>query len=270
MTDMRDKVVLITGAAMGMGKLLAEEFLADGARVILIDMNGEALAKTAAELGEPETGVLEYVADITNRHSVTALRDWVHRETGPIDVLVNNAGTVAGGKFLEVPIEDHFRTIDVNVNALMHMTHAFLPDLVEKRAGHVVMLASAAGFVGVPSASSYSASKWAVIGFSESVRLELEREGLHEIKFTIVCPSFVDTGMFSGVKAPLLAGMLEPHDIAKTIYRAIKRDDLWVIEPLVVKTVPFLRAVFPTRIVDGLSSLLGMDRSMDTWVGRQS
>lgn len=268
MTDIRGKVVLITGAAMGMGKLLAEKFVADGARVILVDVNREELIKTAADLGTPETGVLEYVADVSDRPSVAALRDWVHREIGPIDVLVNNAGIVSGGPFLEVPIEQHIKTIEVNLNGLMCMTHVFLPDLVEKQSGHIVMLASAAGFVGVPAASSYAASKWAVIGFTESVRLELEREGLYDIKFTIACPGFVDTGMFAGVKAPLLAAVLEPETIADTIYAAFKQDNLWVIEPAVVKTVPLIRAVLPTFVADRLGDLLGMNRSMDTWIGR--
>jgi len=270
MKDVRGKVVVITGAALGMGKLLAKKFVADGARTVMVDLNPQALSAAVSELGGPEQGAFEYIADITDRGKVLALRQWVHGEFGTVDVLVNNAGIVAGGPFLKVPIEKHLRTIDVNVSALISMTHAFLPDMIEKRAGHLIMLASAAGFVGVPALSSYCASKWAVIGFSESVRLELEREGITGVKLTIVCPSYVDTGMFAGAKAPLLTPMLKPEEIVESIYRGFKQDKLWVIEPAVVKTIPAMKALLPTPIVDRIGALLGMHSSMDEWVGRRN
>ncbi len=269
MKEVTGKVVLITGAALGMGRLLARKFAGDGAKLVLVDVNGEALAKTAAELSGRDRGVLDYVADITDQGEVSALKDWVQGELGPIDVLVNNAGVVYGGPFLKVPIERHVKTVNVNVNALMIMTHAFLPDLMQKQAGHIIMLASASGFTGVPALSSYAASKWAVIGFSESLRLELEREGLGAIKLTIVCPSFVDTGMFAGVKPPLLAPILKPEEVVESIYRAFKQDKTWVIEPAVVRTIPLMRAALPTPLVDRIGAMLGMHSSMDSWVGRK-
>jgi len=269
MKDVKGKVVLITGAAMGMGKGLAELFGRDGARLVLWDLNGPELEKTAGQLKQAGIEVHTYLCDITNRAQVHERADQVHKEVGPVDVLVNNAGVVFGGELLKVPEEKIERTLQVNLLAYFWVTRAFLPDMVAKRAGHVVNLASAAGLMGVADLTAYCASKFGVIGFSESLRLEMRRAKLKDIKFTIVCPSYVSTGMFEGVQPPLFSAFLPPVVMVHKIYNAVKKDRVWVMEPASVKIMPFLKAVTHQSILDWVSDMLGVNRSMQNWTGRK-
>ena len=268
MKDVKGKVVLITGGAMGMGKGLAELFGRDGARLVLWDVNRPELEKTASQLKKNGVEVHSYLCDITNRGQVYERRDQVHKEVGPVDVLVNNAGVVFGGEFLKVPEEKLERTLQVNLVAMFWVTRAFLPDMVAKRAGHVVNLASAAGLMGVADLTAYCASKFGVIGFSESLRLEMRRAKLKEIKFTIVCPSYVATGMFEGVKPPLFSAFLPPEVMTQKIYQAVKKNQVWVLEPASVKIMPFFKAITVQPLLDFFGDLLGVNSSMNKWVGR--
>lgn len=269
MKDVKGKVVLITGGAMGMGKGLAGLFGRDGARLVLWDLNGPELEKTASQLKQTGVEVHTYLCDITNRDQVHAKADQVRKEVGPVDVLVNNAGVVFGGELLKVPEEKIERTLQVNLLAYFWVTRAFLPDMVAKKAGHVVNLASAAGLMGVADLSAYCASKFGVIGFSESVRLELRRAGLKDIKLTIVCPSYVSTGMFEGVQPPLFSPFLQPEVMVRKIYEAVKKDKVWVLEPASVKAMPFLKAITHQSILDWVSDTLGVNQSMQNWTGRK-
>ena len=270
MKDVKGKVVLITGGAMGMGKGLAELFGKDGARLVLWDLNGPELEKTAGQLKQSGVEVHTYLCDITNRAQVHEKADQVHKEVGPVDVLVNNAGVVFGGEFLKVPEEKHERTLQVNLLAYFWVTRAFLPDMVAKKAGHVVNLASAAGLMGLADLTAYCASKFGVVGFSESLRLEMRRAGLKDIKFTIVCPSYVATGMFEGVRAPLFSAFLKPEVMVRKIYDAVKKDKVWVLEPASVKVMPFLKAITHQSILDWVSDSIGVNRSMTHWTGRKN
>jgi len=269
MRDVKGKVVLITGAAMGMGKGLAGLFGRDGARLVLWDLNGPELEKTAGQLQQAGAEVHTYLCDITNRAQVHERAAQVHKEVGPVDVLVNNAGVVFGGEFLKVPEEKHERTLQVNLVSYFTVTRAFLPDMVAKKAGHVVNLASAAGLMGVADLTAYCASKFGVVGFSESLRLELRRSGLKDVKLTVVCPSYVSTGMFEGVRPPLFSAFIEPEVMVQKIYDAVKKDKVWVLEPASVKAMPFLKAITHQSILDFMSDTLGVNQSMQNWTGRK-
>ncbi len=267
MKDVKDKNVIITGAAMGIGKLFAKRFAADGARLVLVDVNEEALTHTGEEIRGQGTDVATYVCDLSQRRNVEDLSDKVHAEVGKMDVVVNNAGVVFGGPFLEVDQDKHDLTMQVNAMAFMWMTRAFLPDMIEKGAGHFLNVASASGLLGLPRGTSYAASKWAAIGFSESIRLEMAELGHKNIKVTIVAPSYIRTGMFDGVNAPLLTPLLDPEDLVDKAYRAFKRDQIYVLEPFMVKLTPFLKGVLPPPVFDAVGKLFGVTRSMDAWKG---
>ena len=147
----------------------------------------------------PTTGKrLSYVCDISDREKVYDLAGRVAREFGAIDILVNNAGIVKSHPFLEKPDELIERTIAVNLMAQFWTMKAFLPGMVEKKEGHVVNMASAGGLLGVPYISDYAASKFAVVGLTESLRQEFKLRGLRKVRFTYVCPNTVNTGMFAG------------------------------------------------------------------------
>lgn len=268
MTTLQGKRVLITGGAQGIGLQMARQFAAHGCEIVIADIDDEKLAEAKATIEALHAKAWGFRVDVTNPTSIASLRQQIAAEAGPIDILVNNAGVVFGGPFTETPIDDHFKTYEVNVLGVVAMTHAFLPDLIERPEAHLVHIASASGFIGLPYGSTYASSKWAVIGFGESIRAELKLTGQHHVHNTIVCPSYIGTGMFEGAEAPKATRILDPEDIATKIVHAVERNKLYVLEPFMVKLTPILRDLLPTSLYDRVSHLFGADTSMAHWKGR--
>lgn len=267
MKDVKGKTTLITGAAAGMGKIWARRFAEDGSNLVLWDIDEEGLNQVAEELRTRGVDVMTQRVDVTDREAIYKAALKVQAETGGVDVLLNNAGVVAGGPLLEVPDEKINLTIDVDFRALFFTMKAFLPRMIERQSGHIINISSASGLVGVPHLATYAACKWGVIGLTESVRLELELEKKHGIKFTLVCPSFVDTGMFEGAKPMFLTKMLTPEEIVDSAYKAFKRDQYWVVEPWLIKLGPPLKGILPQKLFDKINDLLGSTTSMTQWKG---
>ena len=267
MTIVRGKTVLITGAAMGMGREMAFLFAKDGARLALWDINREKLEKTVSELKNITPEVASYEVDLADTAKTKQAADAVHREIGAVDILVNNAGFVAAGLFQDVPIEKHIKTININTNAVMLCTHLFLPDMIQKKEGHIVNMASAAGLMAVPDLTSYSASKFAVVGFTESLRMELRQMKLKEIHTTTVCPSLVTTGMFDGMKAPTLSPTLTPQQMASKIFDGVKKNKIYVKAPFIVNTIPLTKALLPPNAFAFVNETLKVNTALDTWKG---
>lgn len=268
MSSLEGKRVLITGGAQGIGLEMAKKFAEHGSEIVIADIDDEKLAEAKAAIEALGVAAWCFRVDVTNPTSIASLRAQIAAEAGPIDVLVNNAGVVFGGPFTETPLDDHFKTYAVNVLGVVAMTHAFLPDLIERPEAHLVHIASASGFIGLPFGSTYASSKWAVIGFGESIRAELKLLGHEHVHHTIVCPSYVGTGMFEGAEAPKATHILEPGDLATKIVHAVERNKVHVLEPFMVKLTPILRDLLPTGLYDKISHLFGADTSMAHWKGR--
>lgn len=269
MTTIAGSNVLITGGASGIGRQVALKAAAAGARVVLWDIDEERLASVRDELLRvTRSPARAYRCDVSDRRSVYAVADRVRSEVGAVNVLVNNAGVVSGRPFLECSDAQIERTIAVNTLAHFWTCKAFLPDMVRAGTGHVVTIASAAGVVGVARMADYSASKWAAVGFDEALRMEL-RQLAPGVKTTVVCPYFVDTGMFRGVatRFPWLLPILKEEAVAEQIVRAIARNRPRVMMPPLVYFVPPLR-ILPVRVFDAVADFLGINRSMDEFVGR--
>jgi len=267
MKELEKKRVLLTGAARGIGLEMAIKFAERGAEIVLTDLDEAALpgaAEVIAVLGVP---VHTFRLDVTDHQAILALAARLDDELGPIDVLVNNAGVVFGGPFADVPLEKHKLTYDVNVMGVVAMTHAFLPGLLARPDAHLVNIASASGFIGLPYGSTYASSKWAVIGFSESIRAELDLAGNDHVHVTTVCPSYIGTGMFEGVRAPTGTKVLDPVYVARRVVEAVERNQAYVLEPWLVSVTPPLKALLPTRMFDWVSSVLGANTSMSGWIG---
>ena len=209
-----------------------------------------------------------YVCNVSDREGVYAAALQVRSEVGPIHILVNNAGVVAGRPLLECSDEAIERTLAVNTLALFWTCKAFLPDMIRAGFGHVVTVASAAGIIGVPRLSDYCASKWAAVGFDESLRAEL-RQTAPGVKTTIVCPHYVNTGMFRGVRTrfPWLLPILKENVVAERIVQAIRRNRPRVWMPPLVYLVPLLR-ILPVGLFDAMATLLGVHSAMDKFAGR--
>lgn len=268
MSEIKGKNVLVTGGAMGLGRLMAERALAEGAaRIVLWDINAEKLDETAAALRAGGAPVDTHVVDVSRLESILEAAARVLAEAGHIDILFNNAGIVVGRPFLEHSHEDLERTIRVNTLGVMHVARAFVPKMAERRSGHVINIASAAGLIPVPRQSAYSPSKWACLSFSEILRLEMEADNTG-VRVTTVCPSYIDTGMFAGATAPLLTPILQPPYVVDRIFAAVKADRILLRLPWIVNLLPLMRGTLPARVFDFVAgSIFGVYKSMDHFKG---
>jgi len=268
MKDLKGKTVLVTGGAAGIGRLMSLDMAKLGARLVIWDINKANLEKVVAELREitPDAG-WGHIVDVTDRLAVYAAADRVKAECGQVDVLINNAGVVSGKMFLEVPDERIELTMKVNSLAMFWTCKAFLPDMMARDSGHVVTVASAAGLVGVAGLGDYCASKFAAVGFDESLRNELKKRG-SKVKTTVVCPFYIDTGMFQGVKtrSQLLLPILKEREAAAKIVHAILHDRPRLLMPGILGTIGVLRAL-PISGFDKAVTLLGVNSSMDEFTG---
>ena len=275
MTALNGKRVLISGAAQGIGRATAHALLRRGCDVVITDLREDLLEAAAIELraqaaqSAPRVPVVAaYPLDVTDEAAILQLRDEIHRTLGPIDVLVNNAGLVFGGSFLDVPLARHRTTYEVNTLGLVAMTHAFLPELIARPAGHLVYIASASAYIGLPYGTTYASSKWAVLGFSDGIRLELEELGHRHVHVTTVCPSFVSTGLFAGATAIKQTTFLEADALAEQIVRAVERDKVYLMAPRLAYITPMMRGVLPTWLFDWVGRWFGVTTSMQHWRGR--
>jgi all-trans-retinol dehydrogenase (NAD+) len=269
MTDLARKNVLITGAASGIGRLMAERVAALGARLVLWDIDEEGLEAFASELRGTGSEVSYYRCDLSSRDEIRETAAKVLAERGPVDVLVNNAGVVVGKFFLEETEEEIERTLAINALAPIWTTRAFLPAMVDGNGGHLVTISSAGGIVGTARLVDYTASKFAAFGFDESLRIDLRRRGI-EVRTTVVCPYYIGTGMFEGVKTRFrwLLPILDPEKVADRVVRAIVRNRRRLVMPWFVYTAWPLR-LLPVPVFDYLNDLFGLSRSMDEFRGRK-
>ena len=147
------------------------------------------------------------------------------------------------------------------------MVYVFLQDLIDRPISHIVNISSASGFTSLPGGATYASSKAAVTSFSESLLNELKKNGNTHVGMTITCTAYVKTGMFEGVKDPILIPMLTPEKLAKKIVRAVHLNKMFVLEPAFIKCIPIIKAIFPRFIYDYLGRMLGGYNSMDFWEG---
>ena len=267
MKDVKGKLVLITGAALGMGKLLTEKFCQNGAKVVMVDIRKEELKELLNEFRGRGYDVHDYICDISDSDQVHRMAEWTRQEFGTVSVLVNNAGVAYKGDLIEQTDGQLGKTVDVNFKALLWTMKSFLPGMIEQNEGHIINLASASGFVALPGGAVYGATKWAVIGLSESIHQEIINMEKN-VKMTIVCPSFVNTGMFEGAKAPTMTKFLSPEKIVEAIYNGFKKDKLYVMEPFMVKLTPALKWTLPTKLFDFITRTIGISSSMKSFTGR--
>ncbi len=269
MSRLEGATVLITGAASGLGRLLAHRAADRGASVILWDVNRDGLEAVASDLAGRHAGAVHaMVVDLTDRAAVYRAAGELDAASRGVDILINNAGIVSGRPLLETPDEMIEATFAVNTLALYWTAKAFLPGMIRRGRGHMVTIASAAGLVGVARQTDYSASKHAAVGFDESMRYELGRIA-PGVTTTVVCPSYIDTGMFAGVKTrfPRLLPILQDARVADRVIRAIQRNERRVLMPPFVKLLPAAR-LLPVPLFDRLVNFFGINVSMDEFTGR--
>ncbi len=169
---LKNKRVLITGGAKGIGFATALRLVREGCEVVLWDLDEKTLDDAKSELIKNGGNVSTFICDISKNGEVQKTAAVVREEIGKIDILINNAGYVKGGAFTDEDISVWDKTVQVNLNGLLYCTHAFLPEMYKENSGIIINISSASGLIGVPDLSVYAAIKWAVWGFTESMRLE--------------------------------------------------------------------------------------------------
>lgn len=267
------KRVLVTGAAMGLGKLFAERAVREGAAaVVLWDINETALKETAAELTGRGGTVHHHVVDVSAPDAIAEAAAAVREQVGGIDILVNNAGIVRGNSyFWETENRaDIDKTMAINSLAPMYVTLEFLPAMVAGSSeARVLTIASSAGLVSNPRMSVYAASKWAALGWSDSVRIELEQAGHAHVKVTTVCPTYINTGMFEGAKGFWFTPILEQQDVVDTSWREMKNGTPLVVLPWTSRLNKALSGLLPIKLRDLFLDTVGVYHSMDKFTGRK-
>ena len=262
--------VLITGGASGIGRIMGRMALEKGASALIIwDINVASIEAARNELGKLGK-VYGYVVDVANTEIVNKTYERVVNECGDVDVLINCAGIVTSNKtFDKMTTEEITRTMNINTLAPMFVTRAMLPDMIRRNRGHVCTIASAGGMLSNPKMSVYAASKWGAIGWSDSVRIEMQ-EMKSDVHFTTIAPYYINTGMFDGVKSRIIP-ILKPEYAARKIIRAIERDKTFKGIPFGFHFIRFWQFLLPTRLFDFFfGEVFGIYHTMDEFTGRQN
>jgi len=263
----KGKTILITGGASGIGKIMTLLFLEREAKVVIWDINEQQMAETISEFAS-KGEVVGFKVDVSNVDAIQETAQKVKREVGIVDVLINNAGIVVGKYFHEHSTADVIKTMEINANAPMLITSAFLGDMLKQNSGHICNIASSGGLISNPKMSVYAASKWSLIGWSDSLRIEMEQLK-KDVKVTTIMPYYINTGMFDGVQSKI--PILKPEAAALTIVKAIEKNKIRLTLPGYIYRVTRLgQALFSVRFFDWFTgSVLGIYKTMEHFTGRK-
>lgn len=249
--DLRGASIAITGGGRGIGRATAELFAARGARVAIGDLDG-------AEAAAKEIGGVGVALDVTDATSFAEFIARAEAAQGPIDVLVNNAGVMPNGDFLELGLASDRMTMEVNLFGVIHGMRAVLPGMLERGRGHVVNVASLAGKFPVKGLATYNASKFAVVGLTAATRLEYADSG---VSLTAILPSAVDTALASGLDMRPIP-KVKPEAIASAVVDSVAHRRGEVAVPGYVGLLADVAAVTPTPILDRVRRLMRDDRAL--------
>ncbi len=250
------ETVAITGAARGIGRATAQACLRQGMRVAIGDVDFAAAEKTAAELG---ASVVALPLDVTDRDSYAAFLDGAEQQLGPLDVLINNAGIMQVGRFIDEDDLTARRMVDINIHGVILGMKLALARMIPRDRGHIVNISSQAGKFGAPGGATYSATKHAVVGLTEAVRGELRLMGAH-VDLSYVMPFVVNTELGSGLGEARGMSNLEPTDVADAIVEALQFGivDVWV--PKSAKRTNVLGVVLPRSLSEVMARAMKADR----------
>ena len=261
--------IVITGAGSGIGRRLAILLGERGAKIScvgIIEASERATSKMIIDLGGNSHA---HICNVGDQESVSMAFASARDTFGPISMLINNAGIVNAKNIIDSTLPEIEKVIRVNLISHFITIKEALPDMIAARKGHIVTLSSSAGLIGVNKLADYSASKFGVFGMTESLRMEMKKK-YPGIRTTIVCPFYINTGMFKGVKTrfSLLLPILEEEYAAHRILNAILQNEQILIMPLFVQLVLWLRAIASVDLFDKVAQFMGISSSLDDFKGR--
>ena len=252
--SLRGRIVAITGGARGIGKATARALVLKGAKVAIGDLDRELAEQTAAEIGG---GTLALELDVTRRDSFEGFLDQVEERLGSLDVLVNNAGIMPLGRFVEEDDATAQRMVDINVHGVLYGMKLALPRMQRRGSGHLVNIASQAGKTGFPGGATYCGTKHFVVGVSEAVRAELRGSG---IEVSCVMPAVVNTELGSGLPETRAIKVLQPEDVADAIVDALERPKFDVFVPRESVGIYKFMTLLPRGARESLGRMLKADK----------
>ncbi|MGG0248918.1 3-ketoacyl-ACP reductase [Peribacillus frigoritolerans] len=221
MISLKGKTALITGAGRGIGRATAIALAKEGVHLGLIGLTMSNLEKVTAELEQYDVNVSAATADVADLEAVHQAVEHIKSDLGSIDILINNAGIAKFGGFLDLTPEEWENIIQVNLMGVYNVTRAVLPEMIERKSGDIVNISSTAGQKGAPVTSAYSASKFAVLGLTESLMLEVRK---HNIRVTALTPSTVATDL--AIETNLISGnpenVMQSEDLAELLVAGLK------------------------------------------------
>ena len=247
------KIVAITGGARGIGRATATALIAQGARVAIGDIDAPLAAQTASELG---SGTIGLTLDVTNRASFEGFLREVESQLGPLDVLINNAGIMPVGAFVDETDATAERMIAINLNGVLIGSKLALARFLPRGRGHLVNIASVAGKGGFPGGATYCATKHAVVGLSEAIRAEVRKT---DIDVSIVMPVGVNTELYAGIPTARGIKLAEPEEVAAAIVDALQTGRVDVFVPKRLNGMFRLMNVMPRSAADFVAKLLNTD-----------
>ncbi|CAL1541130.1 unnamed protein product [Lymnaea stagnalis] len=267
----REEIVLITGAGHGLGQGMSVEFAKHGAVTVLWDINAVGLADTVRKIEAVGGKCYPYVCDVRDRRQVKKVGDKVGTEVGHVTILVNNAGIVNGKKLLELEDEEIEDTFSVNLLAQIWTTKQFLPSMLENNHGHIVNMGSSCGHIGLTHLVDYSASKFGVTGFTQTLNYELHFSGHDGVHTTLVSPSYTKTTMFKGCQMayPSILPALEVEATVQRIMQAILTNQNEVCIPRMVYFMTALKHMLPVSAMHEIIRFFRADKFMTTFAGGQ-
>ncbi len=250
------EVVAITGGARGIGRATAAALIAQGARVAIGDIDAELARRTANELG---SGTIGLALDVTDPASFESFLEQTESQLGPLEILINNAGIMPIGPFVEETDAVAQRMVDINLHGVITGSKLALKRFIPRRSGYLVNIASMAGKSGVAGGATYCATKHGVVGLTESLRQELRGSG---IEFSVVMPIGVNTELYSGASQMRGFKTPEPEDVARAIVDALRTSRFEVFVPKRMNSTLRLTAIVPRSVSEALARLLKADRTL--------
>jgi NADP-dependent 3-hydroxy acid dehydrogenase YdfG len=255
--ELGQAVVAVTGGARGIGRATAELFARSGAKVCVADLDGDGAAEVAAGIG---ANGHPFTLDVRSPESFAEFVELAERTVGPIDVLVNNAGVMPTGRFLDESAATTSTVLSVNLLGPANGMRAVLPGMIERERGHIVNVASLLGKTELPGLASYTASKHALVGLTAAVRTELMGTG---VTLTAVLPGVVNTELISGIPIPFARlARVEPQDVARAIVQSCERRPREVAVPRWLGLYPAFRPFIPEWIDGLVRRVIGDDRAL--------
>uniref|UniRef100_A0A0N5B9M0 Short-chain dehydrogenase/reductase 3 n=1 Tax=Strongyloides papillosus TaxID=174720 RepID=A0A0N5B9M0_STREA len=248
--DVKGKVVLITGAGQGLGKLYALRFAQLQSKLILWDINEDNLKKVVKECKMYTDKVSYYIVDVSQKNQIYETSKKILNDHKSIDILLNNAGVLYGKEFLNLTDDNFESTIKINTISHFYILKAFLPTMIERRQGHIVSMCSISSFVGTPWGIDYTVSKFGAIGMMEGIRNELKMKGINEIKLTCIAPIFTRTPMIQNFKICKGRETLSPEEVVDQAMDAILTEQPLLLMPKLMYLLYFLKGILPIDAFD--------------------